>query len=239
MATQLLDAVRWLEGTPLLPDICVGCLARPPTGSDQFCERCAARLRPLPAPRCSACGGSVDGLLAVCAECLAAPERPWNHAAGVYEYGGFVRELVHRFKYGGATFLAPPLAGRMAEAWRRFGDGQPDLITSVPMHGWRRFTRGYNQAELLAAELARILRAPCANLAKRTRWVGKQVALGRDERKRNLSDVFAIRPRSVIEDRHVLVIDDVFTTGSTLEALTIVLKARNPSKISVLTLARG
>lgn len=237
MAT--LAFLQKLRGTPVLPDICPACLARRPDRPAGWCAVCAPLLRKLPEPRCALCGGGIDGVLEVCGECLQGGGRLWTHAVSVYEYGGLVRELLHRFKYGKAAYLAPAFAGEMAESWKRLGGGAPDLVTPVPMHWLREAMRGYNQAALLAEEIAAMLNAKMATVARRRKFNRRQVSLGRKGRHDNARAAFAARRPAAIRDRHVLLVDDVFTTGSTLNAVAEVIMQCQPAKLSVLTLARG
>jgi len=157
----------------------------------------------------------------------------------VYPYGGFVRELIHRLRYGKAVYLAPFLAARMAAAWTAHGASRPDVVTAVPMHWLRAIERGYNQADLLAGEIARSLGISQARVARRKKWSRKQVTLDRDQRKKNLTGVFAAKRPDAIRGRHVLLVDDVFTTGSTLTAVADEIRKCEPAEVSVLTLARG
>ncbi len=223
----------------LLPNLCPGCLATVAAAAGQVCADCRGSLNELPLPRCAACGGAVDGVLAVCGECLAGGPRPWRQAVSVYGYGGYVRDLVHRFKYRGAVYLAPFFAGAMAAAWRRHGLGRPELIVPVPMHWWRELWRGYNQAALLGHELGRLWGVPVRRALGRARWSRRQVELGREQRQKNLRRVFGVRRPAELAGKCVLLVDDVFTTGATLATAAGAVLDCKPSTVDVLTLARG
>ncbi|MDT8391918.1 MAG: ComF family protein [Lentisphaeria bacterium] len=226
-------------GTWVLPNVCPACRSQVCLHEQTMCPACSGRLRELPGPRCPRCGGVVDGPLAVCGECLAGDPGVWKQAVTVYGYEGFIRDLIHQMKYQQAVFLVPFMAGKMAESWRRGQCAQPDVATWVPMHWWRKTRRGYNQAELLAREVGRILDIPARKLVRRKKNSRKQVTLGEVERRENVKGAFVSRRGRLIADKHVLLIDDVFTTGATLRAVTQAISEHAPSHISVLTLARG
>jgi ComF family protein len=156
------------------------------------------------------------------------------HALGFYE--GKLRKLIHVFKYAGVPTLARPLAQRLVTAIP--ADTQVDLIVPVPMHWWRRYRRGYNQAQLLARELAGRIGVPCENAARRCLRTPPQASLSHRERSRSLKDAFTIRRPDSVRGRHVLLVDDVFTTGATASGCGAVLKRAGAASVTVLTLAR-
>ena len=222
-----------------VPPLCPACLARLREPGEAVCDGCQGRLRVLPAPRCRSCGGTVDGLLDVCGDCLAGPARPWNRAVTVFDYGGYVRELIHRFKYHGGVYLAPFFAGEMAAAWQQYAAGEAiEAVVPVPLHWRRRLSRGYNQAELLAGGVGAAVGAPVRELLRRTRATRQQARLDGEARRGNVRGVFAVRRLSGLP-KSVALVDDVMTTGATLEAAARQLKAAGVARVNVLTLARG
>ncbi len=237
------EARRLLVGSVsrmLYPDVCPACLARPGREELQWCPPCTDRLRVLPKTRCPGCGGAIDGVLAMCGECLSFGHRPWLEAVSVYAYGGYLRELVHRFKYRGATMLAPVFARRMATSWLDFGtDGGLQAITPVPLHSFKELQRGYNQAELLAEGVGRRLGLPVRRLLRRRGWSRQQAQLDLDQRRINVKGIFRVADPDAVEGLHVLLVDDVLTTGATLAAAADTLLAAKAASVRVLTLARG
>jgi ComF family protein len=154
-------------------------------------------------------------------------------------FGGPVREALHALKYRGERRLAPVLAGAMVERWRRAGRGG-ELLVPVPVHASRRRERGFDQAEDLAAAVARGLGLPWAPaLERRTRTVA-QHSLGRAERARNLGGAFVVRAdhRDVVMGRWTILVDDVSTTGATLTECAAALRTAGARAVSALTLAR-
>ncbi|MBT3290130.1 MAG: ComF family protein [Victivallales bacterium] len=223
----------------LVPDACPVCARAMPEPGGDLCAGCAVSLRELPSPRCSQCGGAADSALAVCGECLQTGARPWRHAVSVFAYGGTVRDMVHRLKYGKQPYLAGFLGRRMARAWQAHGTGIPEVVVPVPLHLWRRLRRGYNQAGLLAEQVAQAIDVPVVPALVRARATRRQALLDIDSRKANVKGVFAPRPRWSVAGRHVLLLDDVLTTGHTLGEAARTLCEAGALAVSVLTAARG
>lgn len=222
-----------------VPDACPVCARAVPGPTGEVCPACAAALRELPRPRCNQCGGAADSALDACGECLCIGARPWRHAVSVFAYGGSVRDLVHRLKYGDQPYLARFLGRCMARAWEEHGTGVPEILVPVPLHWWRRLRRGYNQAALLAEEVAPALGVPVLPALARTRGTRRQALLDIGQRQANVKGVFAPRPRWPVRGRHVLLLDDVLTTGHTLGEAAGTLLAAGALAVSVLTAARG
>lgn len=231
---------RYLERV-VLPELCPACLNDGCAPEADLCEACAKVLTEMGTPRCPQCGGVLDNALAACRECLqtGAGSRPWQFALSVFPFSGTARELMHRFKYQGQTYLAAYLAGRLSRNWERFGPGAPDLLVPVPLHWFKELWRGYNQAALLASQWSRRCGVPVANVLCRRRWTRQQARLDAAARQRNLKAAFAVKTRAGVKGRHVVLIDDVFTTGATLAAAAQVLVDGGAARVSVATVARG
>ena len=156
-----------------------------------------------------------------------------GRAAGPYE--GRLRAILHAFKYDGHRSLARPLA----ELMRRAGAdvlAQADLAVPVPLHWRRRWRRGFNQAADLAAHLG----LPVAEVLRRTRATPSQVGLSRPARARSVRGAIApVRGHSVVRGRSVVLIDDVLTTGATIEACAAVLRAAGAGRVRALTVAQA
>ena len=213
------DVADALMGVVLAPQ-CAACkavLEEPTRGC--VCESCWNRIRPLP----SFLGSAADGGVA-----------RWG-AAGEYE--GSLREIIHAFKYDDRRSLARPLGRRLRAAGADVLEGASCVIP-VPLHPWRRFRRGFNQAALLAAPLG----APVVNALWRTGWTSPQAGLPRDARLVNVRGAFALSPLvsrrrldALIAGRIVVVVDDVRTTGATLEACAAVLIQAGAGEVRALT----
>jgi ComF family protein len=198
------------------------------------------------APLCHRCGDpllswrAIDVTLERCAVCRRRPPViDLARAAGEYE--GTLRDIIHAFKYEGRRTLAAPLGRMMREGG---ADVLRDAacVVPVPLHPWRRVRRGFNQA----ADLARTLDVPVVHALWRARATESQAGLTARERRRNVRDAFRmsplLRPRvraTRIADATVVLVDDVRTTGATLDACAGVLKDAGAREVRALTLARA
>jgi ComF family protein len=175
----------------------------------------------------------IDGL---CARCRTSPLQI-DSIRSVFYFEGPLREAIHCFKYQGRTELAGPLGDLMAAYWARRAI-PADVVVPVPLHPTRLRERGYNQAALLAREMADrvdIMVDECV-LARR-RATRPQVDLNAGQRRENVRDAFHC-PGDTLADKQVLLIDDVCTTGATLEACALALYAGGVRSVRALTLAR-
>ncbi len=224
----------------LAPPICPLCRQELAAGNG-VCESCERALPQLPDDRCPLCGGARGqaGLLEICRQCAESGGHPWYRGVSAFPFQGLAREAIHRFKYQKQTFLAPFLAARMVEAWRKYGaPARPQLIVPVPLHWSRLWQRGFNQSALLAEFIGKGLQLPVCHALSRKRRTSQQAGLSREERGKNLKNAFHIRKAATIRNQSILLIDDVLTTGNTLqEAATILLK-NGASEVNILTIAR-
>ncbi|GAC1654350.1 MAG: ComF family protein [Candidatus Dormibacteraceae bacterium] len=214
----------------LLPGRCGGCNRLGPL----FCEACRRRTRRLEEPLCRRCGAEVAHARSECGCRARLPSLQRLRSAAAYE--GPLAGAIHRFKYGGRRALAAPLALLMAE--RLATEGLPaELVTWVPLHRRRQRRRGYNQSELLAREVARLLGLPVAVGLRRARDTPPQVGLDGSRRRANVAGAFEWRGQDLGRSS-VLLIDDVATTGATLDACAAVLKASGARRVLGFTVAR-
>jgi ComF family protein len=193
-------------------------------------------------PRCAACDAPIGLRRAFCPPCartvIEAPPVPAERAIAPFAYGGALARAIVRFKYEGAPHLARPLGGLLLRGARALGDFAPHLVAPVPLHATRLVARGYNQAALLAAPVARVLRASLAVRALvRTRDTPQQAALARAQRLDNVRGAFAVPAPAAVRGRRVLLVDDVCTTGATLDACAAALRAAGALEVRPLALA--
>ncbi|MBI4219229.1 MAG: ComF family protein [Chloroflexi bacterium] len=189
----------------------------------------------LDGPACPRCAQPL-GTVALCARCI-------SYTAGlsttvsVFQFGGPVRSAVHALKYRDLRAIAPVLGSLMA-ADLRVARLEADVVVPVPMHGKRLRTRGYNQAELLARQVARQLKlgVDSRSLRRVAETPPQARASSEAEREQQVRGAFAAT--SSIAGRRVLLIDDVATTGSTLRECGRVLMAAGAAEVSALVLAR-
>lgn len=194
-------------------------------------------------PICACCGlpFEVDpGPDALCGAC-ARTEPAYARARAVMRYDDGARPLVLRFKHADRTEAAPAFARWMARAGAVQIEAC-DLIVPVPLHRWRLLRRRYNQSALLAVQLGRLSGKPVApDLLRRRRNTPSQGRLSRGQRQLNVRGAFAVAPGRASEaaGASILLIDDVLTTGATVEACARVLKRAGALRVEVLTLARA
>jgi ComF family protein len=157
----------------------------------------------------------------------------------VYTFGSYedtLRELIHLFKYGRIRPLARVLGELTARAIPR--EHRFDLIVPMPLHWRKRWSRGYNQSELLAKEVARRWGVPVKNIVRRVKATAPQAGLSNSKRRLNVRAAFRMRKGSNIKGLRVLLIDDVVTTGSTASACASVLKRAGAGHVAVAAVAR-
>lgn len=221
-----------------MPAPCATCGVEAPV-KHGFCEACHSLLPLiLDDDRCPGCGAENDGIFDFCSKCLKEDERPWGKGVTVMRMEGLGSELIHRFKYGSETSLARPL-GELAAAAILNSDLEADLIVPVPLHWTRALSRGYNQTRLLCGIISKKTGIPTRSILRRTRATPKQASLGRERRKKNLVGAFAVRSHGCRKSVKILLVDDVFTTGSTLIAAAETLNKAGAAQLSVLTLLRA
>jgi len=225
----------------VLPRRCLAC-GTVVEGEGAFCPACWGGIDFLGPPHCARCGFPFEydhGPGALCGACTARPPA-YGRARAVCVYGELSRAPVIAFKHADRNDAAPALARLMATA----GAGllaDAGLIVPVPLHRSRLIARRYNQAALLALALARVAGLPALpDALVRTRRTRSQGGLSASGRRRNVAGAFTVRPsrRASVADRHVLLVDDVLTTGATVEACARALLAGGARAVDVLTVAR-
>ena len=156
------------------------------------------------------------------------------YSFGFYE--GELRELIHLFKYGRVQTLAKPLGRFLGQALPR--EQSFDVIVPMPLHWRKRWQRGFNQSELLAAELSRRTHVPVKKALRRIRFTSSQAGLTNAKRRVNVSGAFRAANPSALKGKRVLLIDDVMTTGATAASCARALKLAGVEQVILLTLAR-
>ena len=226
----------------LLPPHCCGCgraLERL-----WWCEECYLGLSRIRAPRCEVCSfpfdGEVGGGAMACPNCRGGVFY-FEFVVAVFRSRGRVRELVHELKYGRRSWASRPLGLMASEG---LGDERmvaygPQVIVPVPLHFLRERDRGFNQSELIAREVGRAAGLPVVGLLERVRATTTQTQFDRRERKRNLQGAMRVRQSRGMKGRRILLVDDVLTTGATLNECARVLVEAGYPRPAGLTVARG
>jgi ComF family protein len=211
----------------IAPHECLGCSRE----GLPLCEDCQRRL-PGIVPHCYLCGGNTEHFN-ICAACQ--DQTPLHRLAQVTPYEGYAKALVYDMKFERKKAAAVPIAHSLARTLQGTSD-DITVITHIPTATNRVRVRGYDQAEQIARELAHVLAVPQASLLLR---VGQQRQVGqsRTVRRQQLKQAFACRPSADIAEKHILLVDDVITTGSTLEAAAAVLKTAGARRVSAAVFA--
>jgi len=203
------------------------------------CAGCGVEGQPL----CGACRPALDVRLGLPAgTALGLPDGPPDPLIRLEwcaPFAGTVRHALHALKYSGERRLARPLGEAVAARWAGSGGGG-DLLVPVPVHASRRRERGYDQAELIALAAADRLRVPMVVAAERTHATTAQYRLDRRHRAANVASAFAVRADAAarVAGRHVVLVDDVVTTGATLAATATALLEAGAASVAAITVAR-
>jgi ComF family protein len=242
---SMLDGLRHTRDALLslfYPPHCAACGADTATGV-HLCAKCGEGARRIEAPFCQQCSQPFEGAITRTFTCSNCGDRHFHFDCAVAPYlaRGVVREFIHRFKYESEYHLRHPLAAWAAEALDddRLRAQPFDAFVPVPLHPTRKREREFNQAEAIADLLARRAGAPVRNLLQRIRYTTTQTRLDRSERMENLRGAFRVRHPATVSSRHLILVDDVFTTGSTVEECARVLREAGAASVRALTVARG
>jgi ComF family protein len=228
----------------LFPALCHGCKAFiPDAGELHLCAGCLSDSPVVSSPHCIICGrpflteGGIDHRCGGCINEL--PSFAAARAAVLFE--GPVRELIHRFKYGKKVQHSRPLALLAAGELEEFVTASAaDLVIPVPLHVKRLRERGFNQAVLLGEILAKKWRLPLSrNNLNRNRWTEPQINLNAAQRRHNVRGAFAVKDATAVRDRRIILLDDVYTTGSTVSECARTLKTEGAAEVFVVTIARA
>ncbi len=225
----------------LFPPQCLNCDSRVPTHGT-LCLPCWQQIQFISDPMCHCCGLPFDydiGKDTLCGDCL--QERPaYAHARAAFRYDEHSSKLITRFKYSDHTQLAKVYSSWLAKAGSELLE-KTDIIIPVPLHYFRFVQRRYNQSALLAHALSgKTGIKHLHNALNRTRRTVSQTGLSRAQREKNVRGAFSVNKRYAreIKGKYILLVDDVMTTGATLEQCAKTLLKSGAMQVNVLTLAR-
>jgi ComF family protein len=217
----------------LFPPRCAGC-RKPGT---EFCDECAKTLVPTGSVVCTSCGEPLSrpGL---CLHCKAGP-RAFRHVRSAFRFEGPLRQAVHALKYEKRRSVAAPLAGFMGMQLAG-PDRAGMLLCAVPLHPGRQKERGFNQSAELARYLGQQWGVVCLpdHVLQRIRATERQVELDQAARQANVEGAFGVSDSAQVLGRGIILVDDVCTTGATLDACAQALRSAGASVVDGVTLAR-
>lgn len=222
----------------IYPEKCVICDQILRKNENQICRKCSKRLQPIHGDICKKCGKPVKEGVQICYDCKRHSHfYQWGIAC--YQYADIAKAL-YRIKYAGRQDIIPFFAHQMAREMIKDIKGlKADYLIPVPMHKARERKRGYNQAFLLAQVLSEEWNIPvCKNVVQRKKRTVPMKYLTPHQRQINLKKAFIIGPNDV-KLKTIIIIDDIYTTGTTIDAISKVLIGAGASNIYFATLAIG
>ncbi|MFN8575601.1 MAG: ComF family protein [Candidatus Sericytochromatia bacterium] len=199
-----------------------------------ICNSCVNQIHKIPNIHCNICK-SVSIKDNVCLECLKI-NPVFKKLITVGIYNGLIKTLIYDYKYQGIKKLYEPLSYLLIEEVKKELDFKIDIITSIPLSKEKILSRGFNQSELIARETSKKLKIQYIDLFERVRDTKAQFSLTAEERKENLKNAFLLKTKK-LENKEILIIDDIFTTGSTIQEVSSLLLPYT-KEIYIATLAR-
>jgi len=222
----------------VFPPVCLNCHVRIDNADKFLCESCTLKIEPITEKICSRCGSLVSE--AGCESCV---EHRWyfTKARSLFPYEGVLKELIHELKYKEMANIGRFLGDKAVSYIReKHYPEECDVVTAIPLHPVRQRERGYNQAGLLAATIAKEMDwLYQAKLIERKRYTATQTSLSRNEREANIRQAFRVQKNIDVKQKKILLIDDVFTTGATVNAASQILKDAGAEAVYVLTIGRA
>ncbi|MCD8154674.1 MAG: ComF family protein [Clostridiales bacterium] len=230
IAEVLLDA--------LYPRCCPLCHQVLENPEELLCPGCRETLRPVTGARCMKCGRPVEEEREFCPQCKEG-RRSFDQGLGIFPYDGIWRRSMVRFKYYGCREYGDFYARAMCfYGKKQILRWRPSRIVPVPVHPGKRRSRGFNQAEYLARRIGWITGIPVdEGLVVKTKKTKSQKKLSASQRQKNLREAFQVRER--VDGLRILVIDDVYTTGSTMDAMARCLKEKGAVRVYFITVCTG
>ena len=226
----------------LYPPHCAACDKETTTGGYR-CAECATSAHLIERPFCQKCSEPFFGEMRQEFTCANCRERHFRFKSAIarYRFEGVVRDFVHRFKYQRHFYLRHQLAEWLATGLLdpRIQAFRADGLVPVPLHSARQREREFNQAEELARLVSRRSGIPIVGCLSRIRYTSTQTRLDRQERQENMRGAFRVQQPDRVKRGHFILIDDVFTTGSTVNECSRVLRGAGAASVRVMTVARG
>lgn len=225
------------------PALCRACSKKINAFDRNICDDCAKKIKERFPPFCLKCGRQLRGglaLITICPDCK--KEEPYfDRAWSACYYDGILKDLIHDFKYKKMTSLSADFTNLITNFMKKHSIGRDaQLILSIPMHRNRLFKREINHSDILARALGKTLGISYSqNALKKIKDTSIQSRLKRHERIKNLRSSFSLKDTLIIRNKNIILVDDLFTTGSTVNECSRLLKNSGARYVEVITLARG
>lgn len=221
----------------MIPPACLACGARIDAQDEIICSDCEAKISIVSGNNCPKCGAEVSG--PICKNC-SNESFAFDSTDSLFRYAGTIKELIHQLKYHGYVSPAGYLSVLLAEYLQSNNEiSNYELLCPVPLHRVRKRERGYNQSALIGYAAAQLMNLPYAQPVIRSHYTRSQTLLSRDKRKKNLHGAFRVKDPDAVRGKKIILVDDVFTTGSTLNEVAKELKAAGAEKVAAITVARA
>ncbi|MFH1062391.1 MAG: ComF family protein [Candidatus Omnitrophota bacterium] len=228
----------------IYPRLCVFCKSKlNPSSEYNICTACAAGIKPIKVPFCLKCGTGLEHLSQIrqngCSQC-ASKKYYFDQALSACKYKGMVKHCIHLFKYKRKRKTGILLGDILVRFLKdNFCEENIDLITAVPLHKHKLQERGFNQSEIIANKLSEYFKIKNSfNNLCRIKKTTAQVTLTARQRQLNTAGAFSCKHPEKFQNKRILLIDDIFTTGSTLNECARVLKESGAKSVTCLTIAR-
>ncbi len=221
----------------IFPKICFSCDKRLVKNEKVLCNKCENSLEII-TNVCDICGSILES--ENCNICQV-NDFYFDKARSIYKFNDTVQKLIHELKYNDFKIIAKFFGRKVNNYFEKFSPfSKIDMIVPVPLHRTKKRSRGFNQSELLASAISdQINIKHIPKLLKRTKFTDSQTKLSRSERQNNVAEAFKVNAKFDVKGKNILVVDDVFTTGSTVNSISRLLREQDVGKIFIFTIARA
>ena len=219
----------------LLPHKCFACSAY--VNENALCEECWGKLQFVNEPFCDKCGRPVALNLSdkiVCISCISRVKH-FDRARSLLKFNYLSKLLIHGVKYGDKTHVAEFLSTILYSKYQK-EINECDIIIPVPMHKFKRWLRLYNQAQVIAEFINKRARKKLSHTLMKSKFTRPQSTLTQKARFANLKNSFRVTDKKVVLNKHILLVDDVMTTGTTIDRCSKILKEAGAAKVTAITI---
>ena len=221
----------------IIPPACLACHQRLSSRQTYLCPDCESKIEVAHQVGCPKCGGKTEA--GFCTHCRDI-NYSFEFARSALQYKTPLPDLIHSFKYKEMRSIGNFLADRMAKAAKDYPPFEEYTdVVAIPLHPVRKRERGYNQSEIIARRLARKLGKNYLDCISRARYTKSQTNLERKDRFKNLSNAFIVKKASQVKGKSLILVDDVFTTGSTMNEASRALYSAGAAKVAGFTATRA